>query len=87
MEKKGHPRPKTDTHYPRGGGAPPVVKLTPSCPCCHFDLDRAWEGGPIRETGASLGLSFFRGRGVDMGGDLEGRGPDQAQSGFLAFFP
>lgn len=87
MEKKGHPRPKTDAHYPRGGGAPPVVKLTHSCPCCPFDLYRAWEGGPIRETGASLGLSFLRGRGVDMGGDWEGREPDQAQSGFLAFFP
>ena len=87
MEKKGHPRPKRDKHYPRGGGAPQVVNLTHSCPCCPFDLDRVWEGGPIRETGAFLDLSFLRGRGVDMRGDWAGRGPDQAQSGFLAFFP
>lgn len=86
MEKKGYPRPKTDKHYPRGGGAPPVVKLTPSCPCCHFDLDRAWEGGPIRETGASLGL-FPQGEGSGYGRRLGGEGARPGPKWIFGFFP
>lgn len=80
MEKKGHPWPKTEEHYCRPDRAPPLLKLTPCCLCCPFDLDRAWEGVL---PGCLRGL----GEGSGHGRRLEGEGASPGPGWSLGFPP